>query len=139
MAKPKVLENADLENMLNQWDYVKKSEAMIKARRQELEDEISLLLELPDDLDGTENYQVGNFKVKVTGRLNQKVDIDMISNIAEEENLIQQLNNLFRFKAEINKTSWKMAAAEITGKFLPAITTTPGRPTYSVELKEQGE
>jgi hypothetical protein len=75
-------------------------------------------------------------KVKVVGRMNRKVDADLLQDLARDSGLTDHLPLLFRWRPEVSVAAWKAAATAITTTFAPAITTTPGRPSVSVESKE---
>lgn len=125
-----------IEVLAARWYQVKKAEKMAIDRRREIEDEILELLKVDDTAEGTESQVTGEFKLKITTRLNQKVDLEKIEQIAEEHGLDEYLTTLFRFKPEVNKTNWKKADKSITDPFLEAITIKPARPTVSAELIE---
>ena len=95
------------------------------------------LIGLPEAFDGTENAAAPGFKIKLVGRLNHRIDSDKLQDIAAENGLTDHLSSLFRWKPEINVRSWKAADESITTALLEAITTTPGRPSFSIEHQEK--
>jgi hypothetical protein len=64
--------------------------------------------------------------------MNRKVDADKLQELAAEHGLSEHLGSLFRWSADINAAAWKAAAPTITAPLLGAITTTPGRPSFSI-------
>jgi len=56
--------------------------------------------------------------------------------IAAANGLTEHLHDLFRWKAEINSAVWKAANEAITKPLMAAITTTPGRPSFTITIKE---
>jgi hypothetical protein len=56
--------------------------------------------------------------------------------LAAEAGLSDHLGSLFRWKPEINATAWKQADNSITNPLLGAITSTPGRTSFSITFKE---
>ncbi len=76
------------------------------------------------------------FIIKATCRLNRKIDGDMLQALAEENGLSEHLPHLFRWKPEIVMKEWKAAAPDITKPLQAAITTTAGRPSYTIEKGE---
>jgi hypothetical protein len=110
-------------------------EAAIKTRR-DLEDAMAVELALPANLDGTSNFDRDGYAVKVVGRVNRKIDSDKLQSLAAEHGLADHLPSLFRWKPEINATAWKAAAANITAPLLDAITSTPGRPSFTITRKD---
>jgi hypothetical protein len=93
-------------------------------------------LALPANLDGTSNFDRDGYAVKVVGRINRKIDSDKLQALAAEHGLADHLPSLFRWKPEINATAWKAAAATITQPLLDAITSTPGRPSFTITRKD---
>jgi hypothetical protein len=68
------------------------------ATRREIEDYLtSISLQLSEDLDSSLTFDAGDFEMKVTGRLNRKVDADEVNRIAQENGLTEQVNSLFRW------------------------------------------
>jgi len=115
----------------------KLAEADAIQKRRRFEDLIVEALEIPESLDGTENFDIGQYKLKIVGRLNRKIDAEKLAEIAKEYGLSDHLQSLFRWKAEMNVTAWKSAAEAITRPLLDAVTTEPGRPSFSIQIKEQ--
>jgi hypothetical protein len=83
-------------------------------------------------LDGTENRKDGDYAIKIVGRMNRRVDTDKLQQLAAENGLTDHLSTLFRWKAEINSSIWKASDSAITQPLLDAITTTPGRPSFTI-------
>lgn len=122
--------------MYQRWLEAKAAEeAAIKARR-DLEDAMAFELALPANLDGTSNFDRDGYAIKVVGRINRKVDSDKLQALAAEHGLTDHLPSLFRWKPEINATAWKAAAPAITQPLLDAITSTPGRPSFTITKKD---
>lgn len=125
----------DIEELAVLWRAAKAAEVDAQERRRQIEDEILGAVDVPPNLDGTMNVGAGPYKIKLVGRMNRKVDADLLQELAAEHGLAEHLSSLFRWKPEINATAWKHAADTITGPLLGAITTTPGRPSFSIEIK----
>ena len=87
---------------------------------------------VPKDLNTTINREAEGYKVKIEGRINQKIDADKLQLLAAEAGLSEHLSSLFRWKPEINAKVWNAAADAVTAPLLGAITSTPGRPTFSI-------
>jgi hypothetical protein len=64
------------------------------------------------------------------------VDAEAAQELAAEHGLEAHIEQLFRWKPELNKKAWDSASAEITGALAPAVTTTAGRPSFTIETKE---
>lgn len=126
----------ELEKLAEQWEQIKAAETQVIAKRRGIEDQITKILALQKDMDGTKTESSGNYKIKVTGRLDRKVNVDKLQELAQEAGLTEHLSSLFRWKPEINMTAWKAAHESITGPLLDAITTTAARPSYSISRKD---
>ena len=125
-----------METLAAQWLLAKANEADAIARRREIEDALCAQLNHRPNNEGTVNHEIGHYKVKITTRFNQKVDADLAQEIAAEHGLSDHLAILFRWKPEINAAKWKATDKTITDKLARAITTTPGRPSFSIEHKD---
>lgn len=126
-----------MEDLLTAWLEAKETERAAIERRREIEDELTATFALPEALEGTETRKEGAYVVKIVGRLDRKVDSDLLQEIAAEHGLSDHLSTLFRWKPEIDMRKWKAADQSITGVLSGAITTKPGRPSYSITVKEQ--
>ena len=119
-------------SLYQRWLDAKKLEAAAVAERRQLEDQMVAEFGIPKDLDGTVNHEIDGFKIKMEGRINKKIDSDKLQMLAAEAGLTEHLSSLFRWKPEINAKAWNSAADAVTGPLLGAITSTPGRPTFSI-------
>jgi hypothetical protein len=127
----------NLTDLSAQWIAAKEAEKKAQDERRQIEDRMLSLIGLPEAFEGTENASAGSYKIKLVGRLNNKIDADLLQELAAENGLTDHLGSLFRWKPEINARAWKSADEQITRPLLAAITTTPGRPSFSIENKEQ--
>lgn len=121
------------EELAKMWLFAKESEAIATADRRKIEDQIRKIANIRDDVEGTETIKVTGYKVKVASRLDRKVDAEKVQDLAAEHGLTHHLSSLFRWKPELNMSAWKSADESITGPLLGAITTKPGRPSFSIE------
>ena len=111
-------------------------ETAIKVRR-DLEDQMVKDFNVSETLDGTKNITTSDgYLIKVIGRMTRKVNADKLQELAEEHGLSDHLSSLFRWKPEINSEQWAAADSSITTPLLDAITTTAGRPTFKITIKE---
>jgi hypothetical protein len=125
-----------IDDLAQNWLDAKEAEAVAVARRRELEDKLTSLIGVAENMEGTENVKTDSgYKIKITGRVNRKVDGKRIQEIAAEEGLVEHLSSLFRWKPEINMTVWKSADKSITEPLLGGITTQPGRASFTI-IKE---
>jgi len=114
------------------WLKAKSDEHEAQERRRSIEDQLSKALKVDDRLDAVQTTKLSDFTVKVTTRLNRKVDADLVQEIASENYMIDYLSQLFRWKPDINLTAWKNAPKEVTQQLSKAITTTASRPSFSI-------
>jgi hypothetical protein len=119
-----------------QWLAAKEAEREAIEVRRAIEDQMLEALRVSQALDGTENYESEGYKVKVVGRLNRKIDAEKLQELAIENGVYEHLQNLFRWKPEINAKAWNAADPSITNPLLGAITTTPGRPSFTITIVE---
>jgi hypothetical protein len=127
---------ADTKILVEAWVAAKRAEADAVEWRRRVEDDLLKTIGLSDDFEGTENLDIAGHKVKVVGRMNRKVDAERLQEIAAEHGLSHHLSALFRWKPEINSSIWKSTDPSITTPLLGAVTTSPGRPSFSI-TKEQ--
>ena len=119
-----------------QWLNAKAIEtAAIKTRR-DLEDAMVKKFGIAENLDGTLNFDALNYRVKIEGRINRKINADKLQELAAENGLSEHLSSLFRWKPEIIVAVWKAAKEEITAPLLDAIIATPGRPSFTITIQE---
>lgn len=121
-----------LSSLADEWIIAKDEESKAINRRRDVEDKLRSLIGIPDSLEGTETVKPDGYVIKVTGRINRKVNADKLQEIASESGLSEHLSSLFRWKPEINMTLWKAADPAITTPLLGAITSEPGRPSFSI-------
>ena len=115
----------------------KEREREAVEKRRDIEDELAKVMEVNSMKDGTLNYINRGMRIKITSRLNRKVDANMIQDIARENNISHDiLNSVVRWKAELNLASWKKTDEAITDVLVDAITTVPSRPSFQIT---QGE
>jgi len=119
-----------------QWMEAKADEAAAVAKRRELEDEMSRAFGLDEMHEGSKTHKTEGYVVKITQRLNKKIDQDQLNSIVNENGLEDVADGLFRFKPEIDKKAWGAADPKITDLLSEAITMKAGRPSYNI-LKEE--
>ena len=118
--------------LYQQWLDAKAAEKAAMDERRAIEDQLVADLGIPKTLDGTQNVEVDGFKVKIVGRLDRKVNSDKLQDLAAEHGLTEHLSSLFRWKPEINASAWKSADPRITEPLLDAITSSNGRPSFTI-------
>lgn len=118
--------------LYQQWLDAKAAEKKAMDDRRAIEDQLVADLGIAKTLDGTQNVEVESYKVKIVGRLDRKVNSDKLQDLAAEYGLTEHLSSLFRWKPEINASAWKSADPRITEPLLDAITSTNGRPSFTI-------
>lgn len=122
--------------LYQQWLTAKAKEAEATAERREIEDKLVAQFNVPSTLDNTANFEADGYKIKVEGRINRKINSEKLQEIAAENDLLAHLSALFRWKPEINASVWKSTDPAITTILLDAITSTPGRPSFTITKKD---
>ena len=118
------------------WTAAKEAERVAVENRRELEDQMRELVGFAETTEGTATTDAGQYRVKITGRIDRKVDAELVQELAAENGLTEHLGALFRWKPEINLSAWKSADESITRALSGAITAKPGRPSFSITIKE---
>jgi len=119
-------------SLYQRWLEAKKMETLAIAERRDLEDQMAIHFGIPKDLDGTIKQEENGYVIRMEGRINKKIDADKLQVLAAEAGLSEHLSSLFRWKPEINAKAWNAAAEAVTQPLLGAITSTPGRPTFTI-------
>lgn len=125
--------------LAQQWLDAKKEEKRVIERRRDLEDYIAQHYAIQKQLEGTLHYEIGALRIDITGRLDRKVDGAKLQELAAEAGLTDHLSTLFRWKPEIAMSAWKAADESITRPLLGAITTTAGRPSFSIKILDSSD
>jgi hypothetical protein len=119
-----------------EWHAEKEVERQATENRRLLEDEMVEIMNVAPNLDGTITNDFDGYIIKITGRIDRKVDGDKVQELAAEFGLTEHLAKLFRWKPEINMAIWKAADESITKPLASAITAKPGRPSFTISHKE---
>ena len=126
----------DLNQLAGEWLVFKRAEADAIAGRRKIEDRIKSLAGVSENLEGTETVAPEKYTIKIVGRIDRKVDSEKLQELAAEYGLTEHLSSLFRWRPEINAAVWNAASETITRPLSAAITAKPGRPSFSITLKE---
>jgi hypothetical protein len=127
----------NLQELAQAWLSAKESEKYAVDYRRQLEDRMKSLIGIAENLEGTETAKPDGYTIKVTGRIDHKIDADMLQEVAAEHGLTEHLSSLFRWKPDINMTQWRNASESITKALAPAITAKPGRPSFSIAINKE--
>jgi len=127
---------SDLKALSAEWLLHKTAEEKAVVERRKVEDLMVKAMALPESFESTETAEPDGFVVKISGRIDRKVDSEKLQMLATESGLNEHLSTLFRWKPEINMTLWKAADESITRHLAGAITAKPGRPSFKITIKE---
>lgn len=120
-----------LQELSKEWSEAKEAEKSAVEKRRLIEDEIVRLLELKADDEGTKKVVAAPYTIKIATRLTRKVDGDL-AEIAAEHDLQDYLSMLFRWKPELSMSAWDAVGDNVKQVFAKSITTTPGRPSFTI-------
>jgi hypothetical protein len=130
-----MVEMQDVSRMAQEWIDAKAAETKAVEKRRALEDELNKALDI-GILEGSETFKHDGYIIKMVGRIDRKVDGAKVQELAAAHNLTEHLSTLFRWKPEINAAAWKNTNPAITDCLLDAITSTPGRTSFTITHKE---
>lgn len=119
------------------WIDAKEAERLAVEKRRDIEDQLIKQYQISEADEGSKSIKEAGYVVKVVCRMNRTIDAEALQEIAAESGLTNHLGELFRWKPEINVKAWKEADESITAPLLAAITTKPGRPSFSIELNDK--
>ena len=123
-----------MKDLAGEWLAAKEAERAAVETRRQIEDEILAQVGASND-EGTRTIHIRaakDYEIKLVTRFTRKIDSDLLQEIAAEHDLSAHLPTLFRWKPELNAKAWDKASDEITKPLLGAITTTPGRPSFTI-------
>jgi len=126
----------ELNVLASAWELAKADEKEAVEKRRILEDQMAALIGLNPEFDGTASIDADDYVIKVVGRLNHKVNSEVLDDIIRENGAEELAHEFFRFKPELNLRAWKQANDETQAMFFEAITTSASRPSFSITVKE---
>lgn len=124
------------EDLAQAWLDAKEAEILAVNKRRSLEDALLAALDSDASKEGVQSYEEGGYKIKITPRIDRKVDSEKLQELAAEAGLSDHLSSLFRWKPEIVMAAWKAAAPNITTPLAGAITSKPGRPSFQITKED---
>lgn len=126
-------------SMYQDWIEAKEAERVAIDARRSLEDRMIQEFGIPETLEGTRSVDADGYRVKIVGRMNRKINGDLLQSVATEAGIEATLSTLFRWKPEIIAAAWKAADKSLTDILSEAIATEPGRPSFSIETIKEKE
>jgi len=127
---------SNLQTLSANWLRHKTDEEKSTIERRKIEDQMVKMLAIAENFEGTETAEPEGFVVKISGRIDRKVDGDKLQALAAEAGLSDHLATLFRWKPELNMAVWKTTDQAITKPLADAITAKPGRASFKITIKE---
>ena len=125
-----------VEQLTHTWLTAKETERLAVETRRNAEDELVKFYALNPADEGSHTIELDEYKLRMVCKLTRKIDSDKLQEIAAENGIMDSLPTLFRWKPEIVAAAWKAAPEQIRTVLSGAITSTPSRPTFSIEKKE---
>lgn len=123
-----------LHTLGEKWMAAKAIEVEAIAARRAIEDDMLEEIAINETEEGTHTRKSGDLTIKIVNRMNRKVDGDKLQLLAVENGITYEvLQQLFRWKPELAMREWKSADDAVKTALQDAITTTPGRPSVSIE------
>jgi hypothetical protein len=119
------------------WISAKEAEKEAIDRRRAIEDALLSFYGVEEGFEGSQTLKEDEYKIKMTGRANRKINGDRLQALAEEAGVSEHLSTLFRWTPSINAKAWQAADPSITGPLTEAITTTPGRVSFAITMEEE--
>ena len=126
-----------MSDLYAQWIAAKERERQAVEERRVIEDALIQELKIAEAFEGTASREDAGYSVKITARLNRKVDAEMVQELAAEHGLSEHLGTLFRWTPELNMKAWKSADETIMAALAKAITIKPGRPSFQIQPANQ--
>ena len=126
-----------MSDLYAQWIAAKERERQAVGERRVIEDALIQELKIAEAFEGTASREDAGYSVKITARLDRKVDAEMVQELAAEHGLSEHLGTLFRWTPELNMKAWKSADETITAALAKAITIKPGRPSFQIQPANQ--
>ena len=126
-----------MSDLYAQWIAAKERERQAVEERRVIEDALIQELKIAEAFEGTASREDAGYSVKITARLDRKVDAEMVQELAAEHGLSEHLGTLFRWTPELNMKAWKSADETITAALAKAITIKPGRPSFQIQPANQ--
>lgn len=112
---------------------LKAEEARIKDERMRTEEALAYALGMPQEWEGTKTNTVGAYKVTLKRAMNYRIDAARLEQLAESsEAMADAIKKAFRYKPEIDRKGWKALPDDLRGALSPAITMTPGKPSFTI-------
>lgn len=122
-----------IDKLCQEWLDAKMHERAVIARRREIEDNLVEALRINDKSEGTKRIESSGYNIAVEFKVNRKVDGKKLIEVAASNGIGNDiLQQIFRWKPEINMRDWKSADRSIVLALSNAVTTSDARPSVSI-------
>ena len=128
---------ADIYEITKRLYIAQAAEKAAKDARIFIEKELEDALIVPAGWEGARTTDIGEFKVVAKRTNYTKVDTALLEQITAANKLDKVTKEAFRFKAEINKKAFAALTPYTQGLYAPAITTTAGKMSFTVDIKNK--
>ena len=123
----------DITELTNRVYSLKEEEARIKDERVQAEAALAYALGMPLEWEGSKTNTIGAYKVTLKRAMNYRIDAAKLEQIAgSSEAMAEAVKRAFRYKPEIDKKGYKGLPDSLRGALSPAITMTPGKPSFTI-------
>lgn len=122
-----------IDKLCQEWLDAKMHERSVIARRREIEDSLVEALRINDKSEGTKRIESSGYNIAVEFKVNRKVDGKKLIEVAAANGIGNDiLQQIFRWKPEINMRDWKSADRSIILALSNAVTTSEARPSVTI-------
>ena len=122
-----------IDKLCQEWLDAKMHERAVIARRRKVEDQLITALRINDKSEGTKRIESSGYNIAVEFKVNRKVDGKKLSEVAAANGIGNDiLQQIFRWKPEINMRDWKSADRSIILALSNAVTTSEARPSVTI-------
>ena len=122
-----------IDKLCQEWLDAKMHERAVIARRREVEDQLITALRINDKSEGTKRIESSGYNIAVEFKVNRKVDGKKLIEVAAANGIGNDiLQQIFRWKPEINMRDWKSADRSIILALSNAVTTSEARPSVTI-------
>lgn len=123
----------DIAELTNRLYALKAEEARIKDERVQAEAALAYALGMPSEWEGSKTNTIGEYKVTLKRAMNYRIDAARLEQIARSsEAMAEAVKRAFRYKPEVDRKGWKGLPEDLRGALSPAITMTPGKPSFTI-------
>ena len=122
-----------IDKLCQEWLDAKMHERAVISRRREIEDNLVEALRINDKSEGTKRIESSGYNIAVEFKVNRKVDGKKLIEVAAANGIGNDiLQQIFRWKPEINMRDWKSADRSIILALSNAVTTSEARPSVTI-------